>query len=83
MENPSTDFIIRWSNINDNIMVWPFQKLLLPKFFIYNNFSSFVRKLSTYVLYYLSSQLLFFFLVFVPCVFSQVVKNMMEQFILN
>lgn len=52
VDDPSTNEIVSWSSGNNSFVVWnvpEFSKVLLPKHFKHNNFSSFVRQLNTYV----------------------------------
>ncbi|CAH8317228.1 unnamed protein product [Eruca vesicaria subsp. sativa] len=51
VDNPSTNEVVSWSKGNNSFLVWnvpEFSKVLLPKHFKHNNFSSFVRQLNTY-----------------------------------
>ncbi|MED6134966.1 hypothetical protein PIB30_041938 [Stylosanthes scabra] len=51
VDDPSTNSIISWSDSNRSFVVWnppEFARVLLPKFFKHNNFSSFIRQLNTY-----------------------------------
>ncbi|CAN8256066.1 unnamed protein product [Cochlearia groenlandica] len=51
VDDSTTDEIVSWSNGNNSFVVWnvpEFSKVLLPKCFKHNNFSSFVRQLNTY-----------------------------------
>lgn len=52
VNDPKTDSMISWSCTRASFVVWDSHKFsidLLPKQFKHNNFSSFVRKLNTYV----------------------------------
>ncbi|GMH09202.1 hypothetical protein Nepgr_011042 [Nepenthes gracilis] len=52
VDDPSTDSIVCWSQMNNSFVVWnppEFARDLLPKYFKHNNFSSFVRQLNSYV----------------------------------
>ncbi|KAG6692197.1 hypothetical protein I3843_10G097700 [Carya illinoinensis] len=51
VDDPSTDSVVSWSPTNKSFVVWnppEFARVLLPKFFKHNNFSSFIRQLNTY-----------------------------------
>ncbi|XP_031483478.1 heat stress transcription factor A-1-like [Nymphaea colorata] len=51
VDDPSTDAVVSWSQGNNSFVVWnppEFARVLLPKHFKHNNFSSFVRQLNTY-----------------------------------
>ncbi|CAN7121472.1 unnamed protein product [Brassica rapa subsp. narinosa] len=51
VDDPSTNDVVSWSSGNNSFVVWnvpEFSKVLLPKHFKHNNFSSFVRQLNTY-----------------------------------
>lgn len=52
VDDPSTDKIVSWSPTNNSSVIWDhpeYAKELLPKYFKYSKFSSFVRQLNTYV----------------------------------
>lgn len=52
VDDPSSDPIVSWSMSNKSFVVWnppEFARVLLPRFFKHNNFSSFIRQLNTYV----------------------------------
>nr|AGJ83756.1 heat stress transcription factor A-4a-like protein [Caragana korshinskii] len=51
VDDPSSDPIVSWSVTNKSFIVWnppEFARVLLPRFFKHNNFSSFIRQLNTY-----------------------------------
>ncbi|CAA0403086.1 unnamed protein product [Arabidopsis thaliana] len=51
VDDPLTNEVVSWSSGNNSFVVWSvpeFSKVLLPKYFKHNNFSSFVRQLNTY-----------------------------------
>ncbi|KAJ1419499.1 Winged helix-like DNA-binding domain superfamily [Sesbania bispinosa] len=52
VDDPSLDSIISWGSNGVSFVVWDpleFARLVLPRHFKHNNFSSFVRQLNTYV----------------------------------
>lgn len=52
VDDPSLDCIISWGQIGHSFVVWEpveFARIILPRNFKHNNFSSFVRQLNTYV----------------------------------
>ncbi|VVB14806.1 unnamed protein product [Arabis nemorensis] len=51
VDDSTTNEVVSWSSGNNSFVVWnvpEFSKVLLPKYFKHNNFSSFVRQLNTY-----------------------------------
>ncbi|KAK6943982.1 Heat shock factor (HSF)-type, DNA-binding [Dillenia turbinata] len=51
VDDPSLDPIVSWSSSGESFVVWDpvdFARLVLPRNFKHNNFSSFVRQLNTY-----------------------------------
>ncbi|KAK3004609.1 hypothetical protein RJ639_018466, partial [Escallonia herrerae] len=51
VDDPSSDPIVSWSQSYKSFIVWnppEFARVLLPRFFKHNNFSSFIRQLNTY-----------------------------------
>jgi len=65
VDDHNTDSIVSWSANNNSFIVWKppeFARDLLPKNFKHNNFSSFVRQLNTYVIFFPFPSLFFFLL---------------------
>lgn len=52
VDDPTLDPIISWGSTGFSFVVWDpleFARIVLPRHFKHNNFSSFVRQLNTYV----------------------------------